>query len=673
MTAKARPENKRKTKPRRAKAEGSPRPRSSPAKSPVRTAKKKRPARGTGKPTIRRKSSDRTLEVNEAEARLHDFMEISPGWIWETDARHRFTYVSERIRIAADIEPVDLIGQKPWDLAGGDRTQSRLWRELRRQMTGRELFRDIPCTFQDPVGRDCHWRMSGKPVFDPCGRFRGYRGRTTDESAAFSVLTRAQDAEAILSGITSRLPGVVYRRILHKDGSISMPYVSAGAHALYGLEPEEIMHDPGCLGSVLHPDAFAAWTKAVERSAKTMEPFDIELRVILPSGEEKWSRSMAQPYRLDTGDVVWDGIGLDITAWKSAEAALQESDANLRAIVNHSPAIIYLKDTDGRYKLISREFEKTYGMKNDDVAGKKVEDIFPKEAISAYTDTDRKVLKTKGLVETELVDPFDDHGRILHVVKCPVVDARGEIVAIGGIETNITERHKAEDALREREAQFRSIIDNSPLAIALKDRNSRVMLTNQRYNEVFGVDEDTVIGKTARDYLPKDLADFVRAQDRKILQSGAALNEEVEIPTANGNRIFMGVMFPIMDSDGNTSGLGYFGTDITDRKRMERAATTATEALRKQRHQLDIALNNMIQGLTLYDRNGRLVLCNQRYLDMYNVSPDVVRPGATLQEIMKHSIAIGNFTPEEAQKAREERIATLNGNERRILKQNLSD
>lgn len=65
--------------------------------------------------------------------------------------------------------------------------------------------------------------------------------------------------------------------------------------------------------------------------------------------------------------------------------------------------------------------------------------------------------------------------------------------------------------------------------------------------------------------------------------------------------------------------------------------------LKQQHRKLDIAVNNMVQGLLLFDRSERLVLCNKRYIDMFHLSPDVIKPGRTLEEVIQHRKGTGSF------------------------------
>ena len=82
--------------------------------------------------------------------------------------------------------------------------------------------------------------------------------------------------------------------------------------------------------------------------------------------------------------------------------------------------------------------------------------------------------------------------------------------------------------------------------------------------------------------------------------------------------------------------MGSTHEDITERRQAEKQ-------LREQKLQLDTALNNMSQGLNMFDASGRLVVCNERYLRMYGLSADVVKPGCTVGELVQARIDSGTF------------------------------
>ena len=120
---------------------------------------------------------------------------------------------------------------------------------------------------------------------------------------------------------------------------------------------------------------------------------------------------------------------------------------------------------------------------------------------------------------------------------------------------------------------------------------------------------------------------------------------------------------------------GIVGTrsDITELKRREAEILRVTNELRRKNLMFDTALNNMTQGLCMFDADQNLIVTNRRYLEMYRFSADVVKPGIKLNEIMEYSVSIGNYTKEDADKAKAERPDHAKLRQRATLKQRLRD
>ena len=98
------------------------------------------------------------------------------------------------------------------------------------------------------------------------------------------------------------------------------------------LDPDEVVARPELLTRTLHPEDRAKWDETVRKSVETLEPYVLEFRRITPSGKVKWLRTMARPHRAENGDVVWDGVTLDITEEKEAQQALRERDTRLHEL-----------------------------------------------------------------------------------------------------------------------------------------------------------------------------------------------------------------------------------------------------------------------------------------------------------------------------------------------------
>ena len=123
-------------------------------------------------------------------------------------------------------------------------------------------------------------------------------------------------------------------------------------------------------------------------------------------------------------------------------------------------------------------------------------------------------------------------------------------------------------------------------------------------------------------------------------------------------------------ADGGTVGIR---SDITEMKHREFDLLRISQQLHAKNRHFDAALNNMIQGLCMFDKEQRLIVCNRRYLDMYGFSPDIVKPGIQLVDIMRYSVSLGNYTEEEGQRALAERPDPNRLNKRTTIKQHLRD
>jgi PAS domain S-box-containing protein len=115
----------------------------------------------------------------------------------------------------------------------------------------------------------------------------------------------------------------------------------------------------------------------------------------------------------------------DVTRNKRAEEELRESEARFRAIIDNSPALIFLKDVDGRYLLVNRRFEEVFHLASRDLIGKTDEDIFPPAQAAAFRANDRTVLKGGAPMEFEEVALHDDGPHTSIVVKFPLLNAQG--------------------------------------------------------------------------------------------------------------------------------------------------------------------------------------------------------------------------------------------------------
>ena len=167
------------------------------------------------------------------------------------------------------------------------------------------------------------------------------------------------------------------------------------------------------------------------------------------------------------------------------------------------------------------------------------------------------------------------------------------------------QRRQAEEALRTSEERFRGLIENSPSAIFLKDREHRFRLVNKRFEQWYGVAEADVLGKTSYDLFPQEYADVYVSQDQEVLETGTAIERELTVPFADGTlHPVLVTKYPVFDARGHPVGVGTINSDMTARKHAE-------DELRRQRDMLDVTLSSIGDAVIATDTHSRITFFNR--------------------------------------------------------------
>ena len=150
----------------------------------------------------------------------------------------------------------------------------------------------------------------------------------------------------------------------------------------------------------------------------------------------------------------------------------EERNARLLAFMNHSPSLMFIKDLEGRYVYVNDRFEQAFGLESKDIISHTDFEIFSAELATQFRANDAKVLATGVGIEVEEAAPYGDgllHTSIVH--KFPLLDSRGQVTAVGGIVTDITERKRLEEELRQKNVQLGKAIQAEA---ALRDRQEHL-------------------------------------------------------------------------------------------------------------------------------------------------------------------------------------------------------
>src|SRR4051812_15688302 len=140
----------------------------------------------------------------------------------------------------------------------------------------------------------------------------------------------------------------------------------------------------------------------------------------------------------------------DLTTWQQAHERIRESEERLHAFTDHSPAMMFLKDADGRYRFVNRQFLARFGLRREHILGRRDAEIFSTAQARLFAEGDAEVVARRAAVELEQPVHLSGGDRVHMLVKFPVLDAAGGIAGVGGVATDITERKHNEQALSEQ-------------------------------------------------------------------------------------------------------------------------------------------------------------------------------------------------------------------------------
>jgi len=174
----------------------------------------------------------------------------------------------------------------------------------------------------------------------------------------------------------------------------------------------------------------------------------------------------------------------------------------------------------------------------------------------------------------------DGEFRLMLLREVPLRDETGSIVKWYGSATDIEERKRAEQELRQAEEHIRAILEYSPNWIFLKDTEGRYLLVNREIERVFGIGQEQIKGKTDSEMYPPEQAAEYRANDLKVLRAGLTMEFEEIALLEDGPHTSIVHKFPLFDTHGNIYATGGVATDITERKRAEEARRYSEEQYR---------------------------------------------------------------------------------------------
>lgn len=275
------------------------------------------------------KRAEEALRENEETMRY--IIKHDPNAIAVYDMNLRYIAASNRYLQDYNVKEEDIIGRHHYEIFP---EMPQRWKDVHQRCLAGAIERNDDDCFERPDGSVTYNRWECRPWYRAGGKIGGiitYTEVTTERKKAEKSLAQSY---ALLTNLTRQVPGVVYQYRLYPDGRSSFPYSSPGMNDIYEVTPEAVREDAAPVYGRLHPDDHDHVVKAIQESARTLQTFYCEFRVVLPRQGLCWRWSQAQPERLEDGSTLWHGIISDITKRKQMEEQLQQIFESLRKAVN---------------------------------------------------------------------------------------------------------------------------------------------------------------------------------------------------------------------------------------------------------------------------------------------------------------------------------------------------
>jgi len=405
--------------------------------------------------------SDEALRISEE--RFRDFCEVSSDWYWELDENLRYTLLvaSSAKKLAGN--PDDWIGKLRSSMRPENLSED-LWQAHMEDLEARRPFQNFIQPRLDEAGNICWLSVSGKPVFGEDGMFSGYRGTATDVTQARQAELKLRDAHdelerrvaertAQLSASEARLADILNlapEAIINFDEQLNIRFFNQGAERAFGYESSEI------IGQHLHrliPERLQdqhqinvhEFSISNDRTRRTGVRSDIYGR--RKDGSEFPANIAISKVETDTGNL-YTVILQDISAYQKEERARKTAEQRFRAIVDHSPSPIVLKDRLGRYVITNEKWNEWFNPNRQNPIGKTSHEFCSQEIAAKVVAMEQRVFETGRSYATEL-EYLNDEGRevVFILQQFPVLDEQGEVVASGGVVTDVSHHKIIENRL----------------------------------------------------------------------------------------------------------------------------------------------------------------------------------------------------------------------------------
>jgi diguanylate cyclase (GGDEF)-like protein/PAS domain S-box-containing protein len=346
----------------------------------------------------------------------------------------------------------------------------------------------------------------------------------------------------------------------------------------FGYSLDDWMRDPDIWARIIHPDDVDSILDQTRAAMETGDSVDFEYRVVCQNGEVLWVRDRSCFINNENGEpLFWQGVIVDVTERRLADQELKKREKLYRTLARTIPrTAVLLFDKDYRYTLAEGEQLKSHNWSKEMFEDRSLWEAFPEETAKEWSKYYEMALRGEDVViETE------NENNAFLVSVLPVRNEDNEIFAGMVMWQDVTERKRANDALKESEARYRQLFENANDIIYVHDLAGNYLSMNKVAEQVLGYTSEEALSMNMTEIIAPEHAEVIKRKlDKKIKGDAQQTIYEVDCLKKDGTRATLEVNSSIITKDGAPVAVQGIARDITERKASEAAVRRSEERYR---------------------------------------------------------------------------------------------
>lgn len=591
-----------------------------------------------------RKEAEERVRVSEE--RMRYVFEATNDALWDWNLESQELFFSNRYYTMLGFKPNEF-EPNPKEWQNTLHPEDRVWfnRDVRSFFVGRMETYDAEFRLLTKTN-EWHWVRGRAKIVEHNEKGKPVRlvGSLIDINHRKLMEIKLLDREQTLSSIADNLPsGIIYQLSMDGDGeNLKFNYISANVESIYGHSAQEILEDPNKLYDRLLGDDRSIVERLEKESFETMTPFKTELRIKDKNQNIRWVSIASAPRKLKNGQIIWDGVEVDITDRKLAEEALKISEERLRFVFDATNDGIWDWNLKDNIIFFSQSAYTMLGYELSDVKlshDQWIDLLHPEDKEGTLELLHQYIAGQIPEYVTEYRLRKNDGQWLWIHARGKIVDydKAGKPIRIVGTHMDLSAQKKLQSELRDSALFLQTVLDTIPVNVYWKDEQLNYLGCNMSFAKALGYNSPMDIVGQNDDGIYRFSANVqLQADEIEVIANGVSrvYNEEPFVNEAGEKHWAHLTKVPLRNSQGSIVGLlGAFSL-ITDR-------VMARNAIELEKAYFEELFQSLPEGIILLDPDNRIQRSNREFQRMFQYTEDEV-VGKRLDELIVPKHMFGN-------------------------------